>query len=76
LRRALDDGVRTRQLPADLDLDAVTSMLCGALYGQYLTAAGLNADWAERVLEVIWPATVAPPGSGPDRPDRCATTNR
>jgi hypothetical protein len=48
-------GIRAAQLPDDLDVDAVTSMLCGALYGQYLTAVGLNDDCADRTLDVLWP---------------------
>jgi AcrR family transcriptional regulator len=55
LRDALVRGIRAAQLPDDLDVDAVTSMLCGALYGQYLTAVGLNDDWADRTLDVLWP---------------------
>jgi AcrR family transcriptional regulator len=55
LREALLRGIHTNQLPAALDTDAVTSMLCGALYGQYLTTAGLTHDWAERTLAVVWP---------------------
>jgi len=55
LREALGRGIRAAQLPADLDVDAVTSMLCGALYGQYLTAVGLDDEWADRTLGVLWP---------------------
>jgi AcrR family transcriptional regulator len=55
LRDALIRGMRAAQLPADLDVDAITSMLCGALYGQYLTVVGLDDDWADRTLDVIWP---------------------
>jgi hypothetical protein len=29
-------------------------MLCGALYGQYPTAGGLNDDRADRTLDVLW----------------------
>jgi AcrR family transcriptional regulator len=55
LRGALARGIRAAQLPADLDVDAVTSMLCGALYGQYLTTAGLSEEWADRTLAILWP---------------------
>jgi AcrR family transcriptional regulator len=55
LRNALMRGVHANQLPADLDVDAVTSMLCGALYGQYLTSVGLADGWADRILAVLWP---------------------
>jgi hypothetical protein len=55
LRDALVRGVQAAQLRADLDIDAVTSMLCDALYGQYLTAAGVSDEWADRTLAVLWP---------------------
>jgi AcrR family transcriptional regulator len=55
LHGALARGIRAAQLPADLDVDAVTSMLCGALYGQYLTTAGLSEEWADRTLAILWP---------------------
>jgi AcrR family transcriptional regulator len=55
LRDALTRGIHAGQLPGDLDIDAATSMLCGALYGQYLTSAGLSEDWADRTLAVLWP---------------------
>jgi AcrR family transcriptional regulator len=55
LRGALARGIRAAQLPADLDVDAVTSMLCGALYGQYLTTTGLSEEWADRTLAILWP---------------------
>ena len=55
LRDALARGIHANQLPVDLDVDAVTSMLCGALYGQYLTSTGLSDGWADRILAVLWP---------------------
>jgi len=30
-------------------------MLIGSFYGRYLTAAGLPADWADQVLDAVWP---------------------
>lgn len=40
---------------ADADLEALTSMLIGSFYGQYVTAAGLPDDWPSRVLSALWP---------------------
>jgi AcrR family transcriptional regulator len=55
LRDALVRGIRAAQLPADLDVDAVTSNAVRSLYGQYLTTVGLDDDWADRALDVLWP---------------------
>lgn len=52
LREALVAG----GLPS-ADLDALTSMLIGSFYGQYVTAAGLPDDWSSRVLSVVWPGS-------------------
>jgi hypothetical protein len=37
------------------DLEAATSMLCGSLYGQYLTPEGLSENWADRAIALLWP---------------------
>jgi AcrR family transcriptional regulator len=55
LRQTLADG----DLPADADLDALSSMLIGSFYGQYVTTAGIPDDWAERVLNTVWPDDAA-----------------
>ncbi len=55
LRQALAAG----DLPAS-DLDALTSMLIGSFYGQYVTTAGIPDNWPDRVLSVIWPPDPTP----------------
>jgi hypothetical protein len=50
LRQALEAG-----LPDSADLDALTSMLIGSFYGQYVTTAGIPDDWPNRVLSAVWP---------------------
>jgi AcrR family transcriptional regulator len=56
LRDALAAGVGAGDLPPGLDLDAAVAMLIGAFYARYLSGEGVPADWAERVLLMIWPA--------------------
>jgi len=51
LRQALAAG----DLPAETDLEALTSMLIGSFYGRYVTIAGIPDDWPERVLAAVWP---------------------
>jgi AcrR family transcriptional regulator len=63
LRQALAAGVSAGQLPLATDLDVVTSMLIGSFYGRYLTTAGLPADWADQVLDTVWPPATAAKGS-------------
>jgi AcrR family transcriptional regulator len=65
LRQALAAGVSAGQLPLATNLDVVTSMLVGSFYGRYLTAAGLPANWADQVLDTVWPP--ATPTKGPRR---------
>ena len=55
VRAALAAG----DVAAGTDLDALTSMLIGSFYGQYVTTAGIPADWPERVLGTVWPADPA-----------------
>lgn len=63
LRQALAAGVSAGQLPLATNLDVITSMLIGSFYGRYLTVAGLPADWADQVLDTVWPP--ATPAKGP-----------
>ena len=55
LRQALAAGVSAGQLPPATNLDVVTSLLIGSFYGRYLTTAGLPANWADQVLDTLWP---------------------
>lgn len=59
LRQALAAG----DLPDSADLDALTSMLIGSFYGQYVTIAGIPDDWPNRVLSVVWPHDTSPASS-------------
>lgn len=59
LRQALAAG----GLPADVDLEALSSMLIGSFYGQYVTTAGIPEDWAARVLNAVWPDGAALSGT-------------
>jgi AcrR family transcriptional regulator len=63
LRQALAAGVSAGQLPLATDLDVVTSMLIGSFYGRYLTTAGLPANWADQVLDALWPPATPTEGS-------------
>jgi AcrR family transcriptional regulator len=56
LRQALAAG----DPPGSPDLDALTSMLIGSFYGQYVTIAGIPDDWPNRVLSAIWPHDTSP----------------
>lgn len=56
LRQALAAG----GLPGPADLDALTSMLIGSFYGQYVTTTGIPDDWPNRVLSAIWPPAASP----------------
>ena len=65
LRQALVAG----DLPAPVELDALTSMLIGSCYARYVTVAGIPDDWPDRVLDAVWPPATspAPPDHGHDR---------
>jgi len=56
LRQALAAG----DLPAAVDLDALTSMLIGSFYARYVTVAGIPDDWPNRVLSAVWPPATSP----------------
>lgn len=55
LRDALQRGITTGELPADTDLDTMVSLLIGSFYARYLTPDGVPTNWAERILDVLWP---------------------
>ena len=55
LHSALVRGVAGGSLPASLDPGLTVSLLTGSLYACYLRGERIRADWAERVLGIIWP---------------------
>ncbi len=56
LRHALTRGASTGEFPASLDLDATVSLLIGSFYARHLSDGEIPDDWAERVLNTVWPA--------------------
>jgi AcrR family transcriptional regulator len=56
LCRALSDAISSGELPAELDVQAASNMLIGSFYARYLSGDQTPHDWAECVLNVIWPA--------------------
>jgi AcrR family transcriptional regulator len=55
LRRGQERG----ELRADLDLGLVTEMMVGAHFARQFNGNAFPRDWAERVVDVIWPALQA-----------------
>jgi AcrR family transcriptional regulator len=66
LRRALAEGISSRELPEPADPDVLASMLIGSFYARYIATSDLPDDWAERTLRQVWPEapqrTAMPPG--------------
>lgn len=56
LSRALSEGVSSGELPAGTDVQAASNMLIGSFYAHHLSGGQTPHDWAERVLNMIWPA--------------------
>jgi AcrR family transcriptional regulator len=67
VRAQLERGQRMRALRADLDLDVVTTMLLGSVYAHYLAGSRIPENWADRVVDTIWPALVAAEPGADDR---------
>jgi AcrR family transcriptional regulator len=65
-RTLLREALAAGGFPDSADLDALTSMLIGSFYGQYVTLDGIPDDWPSRVLRTVWPddAEGAPPRPG------------
>jgi AcrR family transcriptional regulator len=55
LRAALVRGVASGSLPAGLDPSLTVSLLTGSLYACYVRGERIRADWAQRVLGIVWP---------------------
>ena len=60
---AMRAGVGDGQLRADVDLEAVVLMLAGSYFGYAAVKGEVPPNWVETVLDVIWPAIAADPGS-------------
>jgi len=56
VRSRVDAG----DLRADLDLGLVATILLGAVLGQIIRGGPVDDDWADAVLELLWPAFAAP----------------
>jgi len=60
VRSRVDAG----DLRADLDLGLVATILLGAVLGQIIRGGSVDDEWAESVLELLWPAFAAPEALG------------
>lgn len=58
LRRGIRDGT----IREDVDVDATTTMLIGAIYASYIANGEVPADWPERTVNSLWPALTADGG--------------
>lgn len=56
LRGFLERGVRAGVLRADLDADLVVELVVGSAIAEAALRGRLLDDWAERVVETLWPA--------------------
>ncbi|MFH8387786.1 TetR/AcrR family transcriptional regulator [Kitasatospora sp. NPDC018058] len=65
-RALLRQELAAGDLPDSADLDALTSMLIGSFYGQYVTIASIPDDWPNRVLSAVWPHDTSPAPSRRD----------
>lgn len=73
-RTLLQQALAAGGLPPGVDLEALSSMLIGSFYGQYVTTAGIPDDWAERVLNAVGPDDAAlSEAVVPPRPERSRT---
>lgn len=55
-RRAMERG----ELRSDLDLDTVIDLLAGAVIVRRVMAGAATPEYAERLLDAVWPALAAP----------------
>ncbi|MFD6418212.1 TetR/AcrR family transcriptional regulator [Streptomyces sp. NPDC060194] len=59
LLAALRDGIAAGDLRADLDCPTVVSMLAGSFIARSAMQGAVPADWADTVLDTLWPAVSA-----------------
>jgi AcrR family transcriptional regulator len=55
LRAALMRGIDAGELPDSFDVEAAGNMLIGSFYARYISGRSIPRDWAQRVLDVVWP---------------------
>jgi hypothetical protein len=58
--RPLRDTLRERalagEIPADIDIELVMSMLLGVVIAELIRGRQTDDDWVEQVLGLIWPS--------------------
>lgn len=56
LRRVLEEGVARGEIRPDADLDLACDLLNGSWMARWARGERFDRDWADRVVETIWPA--------------------
>ncbi len=56
LRAVLHRGIEQGEVSADADVDVVVDLLNGSPVSQYLVGGPMPADWAERLVDAVWPS--------------------
>jgi AcrR family transcriptional regulator len=64
-RRVLRAGIQRGELRSDLDVDAAAHALLGSFFIRYLEHGRPRPQWAEGIVETLWPALVAPQATEP-----------
>lgn len=54
IRATLELARKQSRLNPDIDTDAITSMLVGAMLGRYISDGSMPASWPTRVVDAIW----------------------
>ena len=61
----LERGMERGDLRPDLDPPLVAEMMIGAYFARMLNGLPFPRDWAEAVVDQIWPALAAPSPTSP-----------
>jgi hypothetical protein len=59
-RGVLRAGIQRGELRPELDVDAAAHALLGSFFIRYLESGRPRRQWAEGIVEALWPAFAAP----------------